>query len=103
MTFKQLETRIDRNVAKIVKQTAQEFNADIISAWAVDTGFSKSQWKLDRIDRLTWTVSNHVSYTPILFLGRIGNRGSEQLPNGGYPILDANILKMKRKLRKDVL
>lgn len=100
MTFKQLESKIDKSVERIVKETAFKFNADIKIAWAVDTGYSKGRWDTQRVNTLEWTVTNDAQYSPILWMGRVGNRGSYQLPNGGDPILEANKIEMKQKLKK---
>lgn len=103
MTFEQLESRINKNVSKIVKDTAMEFNADIVTAWPVDTGFSKSQWQIKDISNFQWDVVNSAGYSGVLFQGRIGNRGSTQLEAGGYPILEEARIKMKKKLKREVL
>ena len=102
MTWKQLGKTLDVNQERIVGNAAQTFHADIISAWPVDTGYSKLQWQINR-NGDTWVVNNHVKYSGILFVGRVGNRGSNQLPSGGYPIYKANILKMNRDLKANLL
>lgn len=55
-------------------------------------GYSKSMWSIEKLDSLTWEVSNPVVYTPVLWRGRIFDgkqwRGSTQMPAGGDPILE---------------
>ena len=103
MTFAQLEIKINNNVSRIVKETAMSFNADIVTAWPVDTGYSKSQWSIKDVSNFQWDVLNSADYSGILFQGRIGNRGSYQLEAGGYPILEKHRLEMKSKLKREAL
>ena len=103
MTYDQVYKKIENNVARIVFKNAEKFNADIISAWAVDTGYSKLAWSISRPSKIETKVSNHANYSGILFVGRVGNRGSLQMPNGGYPILKASILKLKQDLKQNTL
>jgi len=114
MTFKQLESKLIRNAEKIVAETALSFNADIKFAWPVGTpestgikgyvgGFSKSAWQDSKKSKAVWTVANHASYSAILWRGRIGNRGSWQMPNGGDPILNAARKRMMMNYKRNLL
>ncbi len=108
MTFDDLERKITRNVEKIVSKHAQTFHADIVSAWAVDQTkpylgiHSKLLWNISK-KGTAWVVTNNANYSGILFMGRVGNRGSNQLPAGGYPILKANTLRLKADLKRNTL
>ncbi len=102
MTWRQLGKTIDVNQERIVAKHAQTFHADAISAAPVDTGFFKGQWSI-RKDGTTWIVTNSANYAGILWVGRVGNRGSLQLPAGYSPILKANVLRMERDLKRNLL
>ena len=102
MTFGQLEAKLYHNATAIVGKHAQTFHADIKLAWPVDTGDSRRAWKLSR-SGTEWAIENNVSYSGILFVGRVGKRGSNQLAAGGYPILKANILRLKSDLKGNLL
>ena len=100
MTWEQLNKTIDDNQERIVAKHAQTFHADIISAWPVDTGYSKSVWFINKKGN-TWTVQNPAHYSGLLFIGN--PVGSPQLPAGGYPILKANIKRMELDLKANLL
>ena len=114
MTFKQLENKIVKSVDEIVARNAKSFHADIVFAWPVGTpestgipdykgGTSKAAWAIAKTDNTTWTVMNHINYSPILFHGRIGKRGSYQLKDGGYPILKAAEIRMMADFKRHTL
>lgn len=106
MTFAQLQSRINNNVSRIVKNTAMEFNADIISAWPVapvNSQNSKGKWTIKDVNNFRWDVANSAGYSGILFQGRIGNRGSYQLEAGGYPILEQHRRTMINKLKRGAI
>ena len=103
MTFAQFNRKVARNNEAIVARAALRFNADIVSAWPVDTGFSKGSWQINKSDATTWTVSNNTSYSPILWRGRIGNKGSWQLPQGGDPILRATEIRTVADMKRNLL
>ena len=108
MTWEQLNKTIDDNQERIVAKHAQTFHADIIGAWPVDQAddykglHSRDIWFINKKGN-TWTVSNPAPYAGILFIGRVGNRGSFQLENGGFPILKANLIRMERDLKANLL
>ncbi len=114
MTYEQVYKKIENNAEKIIFRNAQTFNADIVSAWAVGTpestgvkgyvgGTSKAAWSMVRNSPLEVRVYNHINYAGILFMGRVGNRGSYQMPNGGYPILKKAIINLKKDLKRNTL
>ena len=103
MTFEQFERRTINNAERIVEEGALGFKADIQSAWAVDTGASKSAWLISKKSSTVWVVSNNMSYSPILWMGRIGKLGSWQLPNGGDPILNATRKRIMEEMERNLV
>jgi hypothetical protein len=82
---------------KEVRNAGVYFHGAIVKAWPVDTGRSRRAWDLyptpDGI-----SVFNGVSYSGVLWNGRVFNGkwyGSEQMPNGGQPILDLTKMMFK--------
>lgn len=103
MTFAQLERNFTKSAERIVAKHAQAFHADIKFAWPVDTGFSKKQWLITKASPTEWVVQNNARYSGVLWLGRIGNKGSDQLSAGGNPILSAHIKRMLADLKAHTL
>jgi len=95
VNFRRQLAQIDSAIDKEIKSAAIVFHSSIKTAWPKDTGFSKDMWMPPIKIEDGYEVYNPVSYSPILWYGRhdIGGRsyGSEQMPNGGAPILDATL------------
>ncbi len=89
--YKEIITKAEKANAK----TAAYFHSSIIIAWPVATGFSRGAWRIKK-EGGGLSVSNDVSYSGVLWNGRVLNgtwRGSVQMPQGGLPILKASLLK----------
>jgi len=99
---KQLKQLTD-SADKIIKKNALGFYTDIVIAWPVDTGYSKGAWQKPIKNGTAWVVTNNITYSPILWMGRIntgsGMKGSVQLPNGGSPILNRTIIRMRKDFK----
>ncbi len=78
---------------KATLKTATYFHGNIIIAWPVDTGFSRGAWRIQNTGGGDLKVTNDVSYSGVLWDGRIGTKGSVQMPQGGLPILIAALAK----------
>ena len=98
--FKEITALADKEVGK----AALGFHSEITKAWPVLTGYSKNAWQSPKqIDKGEWQVVNDVLYASVLWKGRHvdGGKvyGSEQLPLGGYPILNAIKEKLIKRLK----
>ncbi len=89
-----IEEQILAKTTKALQKTAVHFYSSIVLAWPVKTGKSRAAWRITS-NGSTFTVSNNVSYSGILWNGRVGGQGSVQMPQGGAPILYASKLKFK--------
>ncbi len=97
--FTQLEEKVD----SIVGKAALAFYNDIVRAWPRDTGFSVGRWTLPEKIREAYIVTNNATYSPVLWRGRHSVNGkmygSEQLPQGGVPILNSVLVRMRKELK----
>lgn len=101
--FNKQLSELEKASDKIIKRNALIFHAEIVAAWPVDTGFSKGAWVKPIKEGTSWVVSNSITYSPILWRGRIntgkGMTGSLQLPMGGSPILNRTIQRIKKDFK----
>jgi len=94
---------IEHKVARIVSRQAMLFQGELLRKWPVDTGFSRRAWMLKRVTDLKYTMTNDVTYSPIVWLAQ---RPSVVKPDnitwwhskGGQVLLD----KTQRMLNKEV-
>ncbi len=101
--FNKQSKQLEEYANDVIKRNALIFHAEIVAAWPVDTGFSKSAWQKPIRDGVSWVVANSITYSPILWHGRIntgrGMTGSLQMPMGGSPILNRTIQRIKKDFK----
>lgn len=101
--FSKFSKSVQRNADKIIHKNALEFHSNIVEAYPVDTGHAMHSWEAPKkVAPMTYEVRNNVKYAHVLWLGRSFRdgqmRGSEQMPNGGYPIW----FRTQRKIANDL-
>ena len=95
-------TSIMDTAEEIIASEALALKADLVVVAPVDTGTFRNAWKIDRVSRLEWRISNRMEYASILFAGRRTVdgviRGSVQWPGGGDPMVEATNNSIERRL-----
>jgi len=103
VSWEGLPRRIGTATSKIVKARTVKLTTNIKAVWPVKSGRSKAGWKMRSYKTGHYTVVNFVkspkaryNYVADLWVG--SPVGSDQLPNGGDPILKAHAILLKRDL-----
>ena len=102
VTWQGLPRKIDKATSKIVESQTKVLYSDIVRAWPVKSGKSKAGWRVRDYVSGHYAVVNFVrspegyNYVADLWIGL--PVGSDQLPNGGDPILARNIIQLRSRL-----
>ncbi len=95
---------ISKKLERAVEESATNLFRDIVKAWPVDSGTSRAAWEIVKKGDLKWSISNNINYSPYLWTGRrkIGNKmqGSEQMADGGAPIVKRADMALQRTLNR---
>ncbi len=102
VSWEALPRIIGGKTSAIVKEQTIHLKNDLVAAWPVKSGRSRAGWKVRTYKTGHYAVVNFVKspkgYNYVADLWEGTPRGSEQLPNGGDPILYRNALELRKRL-----
>ncbi len=105
--FKIQLKEIDKAVDTEIRKAALGFHSDIVRSWPValiNSQDSKGAWVKPIKEDDGYVVTNRAHYSPILWRGvhTINGKkyGSEQMTQGGIPILNNSIAILKKRLKR---
>jgi len=101
VTWKGLNYIIENDIKNIIKDNTHELKNDLRQAWPVATGRSRAGWHV-RGNQYTWSVANNVTNpdTGFYYIAPLWYGSSQQMPQGGDPIVRRRALLLRNELRR---